>query len=136
MNDYIEQAMRTRVNSSGACDRLQNRGLANILHGIIGIASEGGELIDQIKRHLYYGDELDVTNIKIELGDVLWFVSIICAEFGWTFDDIQVANIAKLKARYPEMFTKEQALNRDLNKEDEAVKSIEGDIQLPLFSEV
>ena len=48
---------------------------AALQHGIIGILTEAGELGDTIKRHVFYGEELDVENIIEELGDLLWFRS-------------------------------------------------------------
>lgn len=82
------------------------------LHGIIGIYTEAGELIEALKK-----PSIDKVNIKEELGDVLWYVAVLCKTHGFSFEDIMETNIAKLKARFPERFNEHDANNRDLNNE-------------------
>lgn len=112
MVDYIKQAIRTEsavFNMESGDDRL--------LHSGIGIATESGEFLDALKKHIFYGKPLDRTNLKEELGDLLWYVAIACDELGATFEELQEVNIAKLTARYPEKFSLERAENRDLETE-------------------
>ena len=47
-----------------------------------------------------------------ELGDVLWYVAMICHSFGWNMNAIMQMNIDKLKARYPEGFDPDKSLHR------------------------
>ena len=47
-----------------------------------------------------------------ELGDVLWYVAVTADAYGLDLDDIAEANIAKLKARYPEGFDTARSRNR------------------------
>jgi len=82
------------------------------LHGIIGVAGEAGELIDAMKKALFYGQELDLENIKEELGDILWYVAAIIRSEGWSFEEIMQQNIDKLKIRYPIKFTTEDSIIR------------------------
>lgn len=89
----------------------------NMLHGAIGIGTEAGELLDAFKRNIFYGKPLDRVNIKEELGDIMWYIAILCRELDLDMDDILQTNIDKLRARYPEKFSSEHALNRDLEKE-------------------
>jgi NTP pyrophosphatase (non-canonical NTP hydrolase) len=89
----------------------------NLLHGAIGICTEAGELLDAFKKKLYYGKELDVTNVKEEIGDMMWYVAILMRELNLDFDELLQINIDKLRARYPEKFSEANALNRDLKKE-------------------
>ena len=35
----------------------------------------------------------------LELGDVMWFVSQLCNEFGWRLEEVMEGNIVKLKGR-------------------------------------
>lgn len=39
------------------------------------------------------------TDLKLELGDVLWYISEICSEIGCTMEEVMAMNIDKLKAR-------------------------------------
>jgi hypothetical protein len=41
---------------------------------------------------------------------------------GWDLREILATNIAKLEARYPEKFTEEQAINRDLGAERQVLE--------------
>jgi len=93
-----------------------------LLHSAIGISTESGEILDAFKKHLIYGKDLDIINLTEELGDIMWYVAIMTRYLknltGATLeDDILELNIDKLKARYPDKFTEEYALNRDLEKE-------------------
>lgn len=88
-----------------------------MLHGILGVTSEAGELADHLKRHTFYGTPFDVGNVKEECGDLMWYIALICRACGFTIEDVMGANIAKLKKRYPNGFTKDLAVVRDLAAE-------------------
>jgi NTP pyrophosphatase (non-canonical NTP hydrolase) len=107
-NEYLIQSERTLV---------QKGKDLNLLHGAIGISTEAGEILDAFKRHIYYGKELDVVNIKEEIGDIMWYVAILCRELNLNIEDILQTNIDKLKARYPDKFSETHALNRNLENE-------------------
>lgn len=109
---YMNDALRTEstvFNMEDGDDRL--------LHAGVGLATEGGEFLDALKKHIFYGKALDRTNLKEEIGDILWYCAIALDELDSSFEEVQMTNIAKLKARYPEKFTKAQAENRDLSAE-------------------
>src|SRR5690606_9763332 len=93
-----------------------------IQHGAIGIATEAGELLDALKKHLYYQRDLDIVNVREELGDVLWYVALVCNAIGVDMGQVMEANIDKLRQRYPEKFTSEAAMNRDLESERKALE--------------
>ena len=65
-----------------------------------------------IKKWIFHEKELDEDHAKKELGDVMWYVAMICESFGWSLDEIMQMNIDKLKKRYPEGFDTERANNR------------------------
>ena len=44
----------------------------------LGIAGESGEVVDTLKKVLYHSHELNVTELKKELGDLLWYMVILC----------------------------------------------------------
>lgn len=113
--DYQKDAVRTAANNIFL--DLEDQQKIDILHGAMGLATEAGELLDAVKKMLFYGRTLDTTNIFEELGDIEWYMALIRETFGWTQEMVQERNIAKLKARYPEKFTTERALERDLDTE-------------------
>lgn len=48
----------------------------DLLHCATGLVTESAELVDAIKKHVFYGKPLDVVNIKEEIGDLLWYIAI------------------------------------------------------------
>lgn len=108
--EYIENVLRTESPKNPIVPR-------RLLHGTMGICTEAGELLDAVKKGMYYGKPMDYVNIREEIGDLLWYMALIIDEMGWSFEQIMEENINKLKTRYPEKFTEEKAINRDLETE-------------------
>ena len=79
----------------------------------LGLAGESGEVADAIKKHLYQGHTLDLSHMKEELGDVLWYVALACKCGGFSMADVMRGNIEKLKLRYPDGFSAERSRGRD-----------------------
>lgn len=94
-----------------------------IAHGIIGIATEAGELLEALHANILLGKGFDEVNIKEEQGDSLWYQAILCRFLDTTFDEIMEININKLRTRYPNKFNAFDANNRDLDKEREVLES-------------
>lgn len=88
-----------------------------LLHAAIGICTEGGELLDQIKKTMIYGREFDKVNFVEELGDLLWYLTLAANTVGITLAEIMMVNTAKLKKRYPHQWDAEKEQNRDLDGE-------------------
>lgn len=88
-----------------------------IFHGVIGIATESAELIEATLNHLVLMKKLDDVNIQEEIGDVFWYIAILIDSIGGDWDNIQETVVAKLKKRYSDKFTSEDAINRDLDAE-------------------
>jgi NTP pyrophosphatase (non-canonical NTP hydrolase) len=84
---------------------------------VIGCCTEAGELLDSVKKSLFYGRELDYINIEEEIGDLFWYVALIMDECQFDLEHVLERNIAKLKIRYPEQFTNAHAENRNLEAE-------------------
>lgn len=113
--DYTDGVLRTKS------DHFDNDAVpADLLHAIMGVVTESGELMDVCKRAFYYGkgkDAVDLVNIKEEFGDVLWYVALGLHACGASFEEVMETNINKLKARYPEKFSSTDAYDRNLEKE-------------------
>lgn len=116
--DYVKNAIKTESNDFDAiAARLADPSKIRILHSLIGLATEVGELQDAVKKHVFYGKPLDTVNLAEEMGDVFWYLAILSDALGAPFEGIMEKNIAKLKARYGDKFTETAALNRDLDTE-------------------
>lgn len=94
-----------------------------VFHAIVGIATEATELVEALQHQLEQSKQLDPVNLREEgLGDVCWYQAILADALGANWNDNLVTNIAKLKARYPDRFTSENAINRDLETEREILE--------------
>ena len=86
-----------------------------LLTGAIGICSEGGELLDIVKKLLFQGKqptaELRV-KLKNESGDVMWYAQQIMIAMNWTLEEVLAENTKKLSGRYPDGFETEKSENR------------------------
>lgn len=81
----------------------------NVLHWCLGIAGEAGELIDPIKKHIFYDKPLDMKNTQEELGDLLYYIFALIDELGLDPEYIMSDVIYKLQLRYPEGYSDEAA---------------------------
>lgn len=85
----------------------------DLIHAVFGVAGEAGELIDPVKKSMFYGKPLDVENLKEEAGDLLWYIATaLCRALNCTLEDLARANVAKLQKRYPEKYTDQAAIDR------------------------
>lgn len=83
-----------------------------LLNGVMGLCGESGEAIDIVKKWLMQGHELDKEHLAKELGDIAWYLAETATAIGVPLEDILSANIAKLKARYPNGFSAENSIHR------------------------
>lgn len=113
---YSELAKKTRADLPSVWD--------NNMHMILGMATEVAEIQDVFKSALAYGKPLDTINLQEELGDLMWFIAGFCDINGFDFESILEANIKKLLIRYPNKFSKEDALTRDLEKERRSLEEL------------
>lgn len=82
----------------------QGINMSLLLTGGIGIASEGGEFNEIIKKCLFQGKPLNdetVFHLKRELGDIMWYWVNSCRALGLDPNEVVEENVNKLKARYP-----------------------------------
>ncbi len=75
-----------------------------LVHIILGIASEGGEVADVLKSAICYDETINITKLKKELGDLLFFIRALCTFYGWNEDDIRNLNLKSLIKRCPNGF--------------------------------
>jgi NTP pyrophosphatase (non-canonical NTP hydrolase) len=75
-----------------------------ILNSAIGIASEGGEFAEIVKKCVFQGKPLDdetIFHAKRELGDIIWYWTNSCRALGLDPNEVIAENVNKLKSRYP-----------------------------------
>lgn len=122
--DYVKNAIKTESRDFDAIgERLKSVENQRLLHAGIGLATEAGEFLDALKKHVFYGKELDRVNLREEMGDIFWYCAIIADQLDVEFSEVMERNITKLKARYGEKFSEDKAVTRDLNTERQILES-------------
>lgn len=91
-------------------------------HALIGMTTESTEIAESFLNYLRTGN-VDIVNVFEETSDFQWYVALLVDEYN--IDPYQPLEnvINKLKARYPEKFTQEQAENRNLEVEREVLST-------------
>lgn len=94
-----------------------------VLNAALGLSGESGEVADIVKKAIFHGHGFDPAHcpgeeegnthkIALESGDILYYISIMSHEMGYTLEDIAQMNIAKLTKRYPNGFSREASKAR------------------------
>ena len=118
-NEYQSLAMRT--NDGKSTERLgyhtdsklnEVDDFGGVINGCLGLAGESGEVLDIIKKWVFHEKELDKDHLKKEIGDVMWYVAMLCESFDFNIDEILKINVCKLKSRYPDGFDTEKSNRR------------------------
>ena len=129
-NKYQEQAMR--LNDGKNTERLISKILkyhrfnadlpgldkvglldfGGVMHAALGMSGEVGEVNDIIKKWVFHESDLDLEHLKKEIGDVMWYISLLCECCGFNLEDVMKTNIEKLWKRYPNGFSTHDANHR------------------------
>ena len=74
-----------------------------IIYPTLGLTGEAGEVANKVKKIIRDGsnskDEKLVSEIKAEIGDCLWYISVLADDIGCKLSDIANANLVKLANR-------------------------------------
>ena len=90
LNEYQEKANKTLAGNEHVLTNLA-----------LGLASDGGRVVDRLKRYTFQGQDLDQEQLKAELGDVLWYLSQIALWADIPFEEVAKANLQTLAKKYP-----------------------------------
>ena len=108
--DFVQEVTSAESNAFGAMNKrmevLSDGGInpALLLTGAIGMASEGGEFSEIVKKCIFQGKPMDdetVFHCKRELGDIMWYWINSCRALGLDPNEVVAENVNKLKSRYP-----------------------------------
>lgn len=103
LNEYQTAAMRTA--SFGPGGQVKTRRQFEAMVFALGLTGESGEVADLIKKGYGHGHGVDEEKLAKELGDVLWYLAVLAATFGYSLETVAALNVEKLKARYPDGFS-------------------------------
>jgi NTP pyrophosphatase (non-canonical NTP hydrolase) len=109
--EFVEKVTSLQSNETGGLtsqlEKLEKESgvnMALLLTGSIGIASEGGEFAEIVKKCIFQGKPLDnetIFHAKRELGDIMWYWINSCRALDLDPNDVMAENVEKLKSRYP-----------------------------------
>jgi len=109
--EFVEKVTSLQSNETGGLtsqlEKLEKDSgfnMALLLTGSIGMASEGGEFAEIVKKCIFQGKPLDdetIFHAKRELGDIIWYWINSCRALGIDPNEVVAENVNKLKARYP-----------------------------------
>ena len=108
--DFVEKVTSSESNAFGALNsrmiELNDAGVnpALLLTASIGMASEGGEFSEIVKKCTFQGKPMDadtVFHMKRELGDIMWYWVNACRALKLDPNEVVAENVRKLESRYP-----------------------------------
>ena len=97
LNEYQIEAHKTAAVFDGPDIRL--------LCYALSLGGEAGEISNLIGGHIFRLQDLNKDQLKLDLGDALWYIAELSTACGFSLDDIAQANIEKLRTKYPNGFT-------------------------------
>lgn len=85
-------------------DNEPNLNISLLMTAGIGLASEGGEFNEIVKKMVFQGKPFNEENrfhMKRELGDIIWYWINACRALGYDPNEVIAENVKKLESRYP-----------------------------------
>ena len=109
--DYINEIVLGKVS------KMMDTSFPNIVHGAVGLCTEAGELLDAFATG-------DIINIKEELGDVLWYLTLIFSELSISINIYQYdvrglvhgTSVLSQSVRYEDIFVRRSSQLLDVVK--------------------
>ena len=98
--DYSEMVNQLAGRGADTLKRLSADQLEH-LHAAMGISGEAGELLDAVKKHVFYQQPLDYLHVVEELGDLEFYLEWLRVKVGVDREETLRANMEKLAIRYP-----------------------------------
>jgi len=86
-----------------ACKRTAKRGESEkleICNWVLGLAGEAGDVASCVKKTIFHENKNMLDGVRENIGDMMWYVAMICNFYGWSLDDILGENLGKLRERY------------------------------------
>ena len=89
LNDYQNEARKTAIYPIDD----------GLTYTALGLCGEAGEVAEKIKKFIRGDTTFVESDLLYELGDVLWYLSNLAFECGYTLQEVAEVNLNKLEAR-------------------------------------
>lgn len=106
LNEYQKEAARTDNLAVGYYDGLRNASM--------GMVGEAAETLEHLKKVFDQGHKLNPDKLIEEAGDCLWYIAKMARVLGVDLEEVAKRNIDKLLKRYPNGFSTEASINREV----------------------
>jgi NTP pyrophosphatase (non-canonical NTP hydrolase) len=90
----------------------KNTGPDAFLHAAVGLTGESAEILDHMKKLWVYDRDMDREKVLEEMGDAFHYFTMLCICMDVHLSDVMLNNMRKLRKRYPNGFTKADAIAR------------------------
>ena len=103
MLDYPKFVMMTAKPNrrQGGFEGLDDHTAKRVL-AYTGLAGEAGEVAEYFKKFMLHGKKYDRDALKKEMGDVMWYMMLMCEIEGIPFGEVIHTNMTKLAERHLE----------------------------------
>ena len=92
----------------------------DLIHAVLGISGEAGELLDAVKKFAIYNKPLDRENVVEELGDLEFYMAQLRQRLSISRGETLAANMEKLSVRYQGLRYSDQAAQDRADKQGAA----------------
>lgn len=82
-------------------------------HALLKLQEELGEVTSIYSKHTYQGHGLNTKDMALELGDMLFYITMAVNSLGYDLECVARMNMQKRKNRYPDGFNVERSINRE-----------------------
>lgn len=89
----------------------------DLVHSIIGNATEAGELAELLLKSVVTDQPLNTAKFIEESGDQLFYITVGLAHRKVSLEEVLRLNLLKLRLRYPDGWSHNKAAHRDLEAE-------------------
>lgn len=90
----------------------KNEGTDGYLHAAVGLAGESAEILDHMKKLWVYDRPFEREKVIEEMGDTFHYFTMLMIKMNVTLHDVMANNVTKLRKRYPNGFSKADAIAR------------------------
>ena len=109
VSEYQRRTADTAIYDESVADALGSsfdstkRSYLHMAYCTLGITGEAGEIAEHIKKMLRDDQMIPTVDrrdaLHKEIGDLMWYVSQLCTELGFSLDDVMAFNLSKLQRR-------------------------------------
>lgn len=66
---------------------------------VLGLAGETGEIAEKTKKTLRDSTPINLDDLQLEIGDVLWYLARLCDDYSFSLNEVAQLNLDKLADR-------------------------------------